>query len=210
MNDIAPRLPISHPQAFTQAEQLIQSGGVIAFPTDTVYGIGASAFQTEAIERIYHIKDRSHLKAIPILLADPEDLEKVTPPLSPTAERLVKRFWPGALTLVLPMLPALPGILSPTPTIGVRIPDHARARALLRAVGPLAATSANLTGDPPALTAEQVERSIGSQVQLILDGGSAPGGISSTVVDCSGEEPLLLREGPLSWEEIKGFLSSAG
>lgn len=207
MNDIAPRLAIDHPQAFAQAEKLILSGGVIAFPTDTVYGIGASAFQAEAIEGIYHIKGRSYLKAIPILLADLADLQKLTLPLSPTAARLAQGFWPGALTLILPKLPTLPEILSPTPTIGVRIPDHDGTRSLLRSVGPLAATSANLTGQSPALTADQVEESIGSRVQLILDGGKAPGGISSTVIDCSGQEPVLLREGPLSWDEIMGYLS---
>lgn len=207
MNDIAPRLAIDHPQAFAQAEKLILSGGVIAFPTDTVYGIGASAFQAEAIEGIYHIKGRSYLKAIPILLADLADLQKLTLPLSPTAARLAQGFWPGALTLILPKLPTLPEILSPTPTIGVRIPDHDGTRSLLRSVGPLAATSANLTGQSPALTADQVEESIGSRVQLILDGGKAPGGISSTVIDCSGQEPVLLREGPLSWDEITGYLS---
>jgi tRNA threonylcarbamoyl adenosine modification protein (Sua5/YciO/YrdC/YwlC family) len=206
MNDKSKTLPIDHPQAFSQAEKLVQTGGVIVFPTDTVYGIGASAFQKDAIEGIYRIKSRSHQKAIPILLADTEDLQKITPPLSPTAERLVKEFWPGALTLILPLLPSLPKNLSYTPTIGVRIPDHETARALLRVTGPLATTSANISGEPPALTANQVIDGLGSLVQLILDGGRAPGGISSTVVDCSGEEPRLLRQGPLSWEKIQDFL----
>ena len=206
MNELAQVLPIGDPSAISQADNLIRSGEVIAFPTDTVYGIGASAFQREAIEKIYQIKDRSHLKAIPILVADPADLQRITPPLSPTARRLVNRFWPGALTLVLPILPSLPRILSPTPTIGVRIPDHTTVRELLRVVGPLAATSANLSGDNPALNADQVEANLGSRIQLILDGGKVPGGIPSTVVDCSGDQPVLLREGPLSWGEITDFL----
>jgi L-threonylcarbamoyladenylate synthase len=208
MNELAQVLPIGDPSAISQADNLIRSGGVIAFPTDTVYGIGASAFQGEAIEKIYQIKDRSHLKAIPILVADPADLRRITPPLSQTARRLVDRFWPGALTLVLPILPSLPQILSPTPSIGIRIPDHKAVRGLLRVVGPLAATSANLSGDIPALNADQVEASLGNRIQLILDGGKVPGGIPSTVVDCSGEHPILLREGPLSWGEIRGYLDT--
>ncbi len=208
LNELTQILPLDDPAAISRADHLIRSGEVIAFPTDTVYGIGASAFQPEAIEKIYHIKGRSHLKAIPILIADPADLERITLPPSQTAARLVNRFWPGALTLVLPILPSLPQILSPTPTIGVRIPDHEGVRELLRVSGPLAATSANLSGDKPALSADQVSASLGSRIQLILDGGKVPGGIPSTVVDCSGDQPSLLREGPLSWGEIEGFLAA--
>ncbi len=207
MNQTSEILPIDQPQALARAANLVRSGKMIAFPTDTVYGVGASAFQKEAIERIYRIKDRSHQKAIPILLADLEGLRDITPLLSSSAERLAERFWPGALTLVLPLLPSLPDNLSPSPTIGVRIPDHELARALIRETGPLAATSANLSGEPPALTADQVWENLGSRVQLILDGGKAPGGVSSTVVDCCGETPHLLRKGPLSWKEIEDFLN---
>jgi L-threonylcarbamoyladenylate synthase len=207
MNQISEILSIDQPQALALAAKLVRSGKMIAFPTDTVYGIGACAFQREAIERIYQIKNRSHQKAIPILLADLEDLREITPPLSPSAERLAERFWPGALTLILPLLPSLPDNISPSPTIGVRIPDHDSARSLIRVSGPLAATSANLSGEPPALTADQVRENLGDRVQLILDGGNAPGGVSSTVVDCCGEEPLLVRKGPLSWREIADFLN---
>ncbi|MEJ2446746.1 MAG: L-threonylcarbamoyladenylate synthase, partial [Anaerolineales bacterium] len=156
MNQTTEILPIDQSLALARAAKLVRSGKLIAFPTDTVYGIGACAFQKEAIERIYHVKDRSHQKAIPILLADLEDLRDITPPLSSSAERLAERFWPGALTLVLPLLPSLPDNLSPSPTIGVRIPDLDSARAMIRVTGPLAATSANLSGEPPALTANQV------------------------------------------------------
>jgi L-threonylcarbamoyladenylate synthase len=207
MNQTSEILPVDQSQALARAVKLVRSGKLIAFPTDTVYGIGACAFQKEAIESIYHIKDRSHQKAIPILLADLEDLRDITPPLSSSAERLAERFWPGALTLVLPLLPSLPDNLSPSPTIGVRIPDLDSARAMIRVTGPLAATSANLSGEPPALTANQVWENLGGSVRLILDGGKAPGGVSSTVVDCCGETPQLLRKGPLSWKEIADFLN---
>lgn len=198
----------SHPAALEQAAAAVQNGGVIAFPTDTVYGIGVSAFAPQAIERIYQVKGRSHLKAIPILVGAPGDLEQITPPISGSALLLIRRFWPGALTLVLPLLPSLPSNLSPTPTVGVRMPDHELTLSLLQATGPLAATSANLSGDPPALNAAQTLQQLAGRVDLILDGGQAPGGTASTVVDCTGQEPILLREGPLAWNEITRALQA--
>ena len=200
-------LNIDHSDAIKQAVTLVKSGGLIAFPTDTVYGIGVSAFQAEAIERIYQVKGRSTLKAIPILLGDVEIAEEITPPLSPSVTKLAERFWPGPLTLVLPILPSLPKILSPTPTIGLRVPDHHFTQALLRATGPLAATSANLSGEPSALTADEVHSQLGNMVDLILDGGRSPGETASTILDCTGQEPAILREGPLTWEEIQAALS---
>ena len=203
-------LSVNHPQAIHRAAALVKSGGLIAFPTDTVYGIGGCAFQADAIERIYLVKGRSTLKAIPILLGDPEFVEQITPPLSPTVKRLTDRFWPGPLTLVLPLLSSLPENLSPTPTIGLRIPDHMFTRALLRETGPLAATSANLSGKPSALTADEVQSQLGSRVDLILDGGRSPGEMASTVLDCTAENPVVLREGPLTWEEITAALQGPG
>ncbi len=199
-------LPISHPQAIKRAAALIKSGGLVAFPTDTVYGIGVSAFQTEAIERAYQVKGRSTLKAIPILLGDPENAGQITPPLSPVAQKLAEQFWPGPLTLVLPLLPTLPKNLSPTPTIGLRVPDHQFIQALLQATGPLAATSANISGEPSALTAEDVQSQLGGKLDLILDGGRSRGEMASTVIDCTGDKPILLREGPLTWSDIQAVL----
>jgi L-threonylcarbamoyladenylate synthase len=201
-------LPLGQTHSLARAAAVIKAGGLIAFPTDTVYGIGASAFLPSAIERIYQAKERDHLKAIPILMADTADLTAITPQLSRIAEKLIGRFWPGSLTLVLPLRPSLPDNLSPAPTIGVRIPDHDLARELLRSTGPLAATSANLSGQAPALTADQVIDQLGDQLELILDGGPTPGGIASTVVDCTGEEPQLLRDGPLPWSAILDALDS--
>jgi len=195
-------IPFDHPQAFQRALDVINTGGVIAFPTDTVYGIGVSTFQERAIEKIYGVKGRSHLKAIPILIGDLEDMDQVTNPLTPTLKKIVRNFWPGALTLVLPRLPSLPGNLSPSPTIGVRNPDHQLMRELLRITGALAATSANLSGEPSALTAEEVLTQLDGKIDLILDGGNSPGGFASTVLDCTGGEPKILREGPVTQEEI--------
>lgn len=200
-------IPIDHPEAINRAAALVRSGAVIAFPTDTVYGIGVSAFQKNAIERIYRVKGRSTFKAIPILISDSGDAEQITPPLSAAVKSLTEKFWPGALTLVLPLLPSLPENLSPTPTVGLRVPDHEFTQALLRETGPLAATSANLSGEPSALTAAEVQSQLGTSVDLILDGGPSPGGKASTVLDCTTAKPILLREGPFTWPDILAALT---
>ena len=196
-------LPINDPGSLVRANEIIQEGGLIAFPTDTVYGIGVSAFNEKAIEKIYQVKGRSKLKAIPILISDAEQLDQITTNISPTTSQIVDELWPGALTLILPIHLELPGNLSSGKTIGVRVPDHDLVRELLRMTGPLAATSANLSGKPSALTAEEGQVQLGERIDLILDGGKVPGGMASTVLDCSGDEPRILREGPVPWEEIE-------
>ncbi len=200
-------LPAGRTEALNRALSVLQSGGLVAFPTDTVYGVGALAFDAIAIESIYAAKDRPVEKAIPILIGGPEDLDKVTIGLPPLAAKLAARFWPGPLTLVMPKSPYLPDIVSAAPTVGVRIPDHPVARALLQAAGPMAVTSANLSGQPSPRTAGDVMRQLNGRIPLVLDGGETPGGLSSTVVDCLGAEPVILREGPISLEEIKFVLA---
>ena len=202
MNNITEIISLSHPDVFSQAAAVIQADGIVAFPTDTVYGIGVSAFDEKAIEKIYDVKGRSHLKAIPILVGDEENLDQITPPIPLYIQQIVDNFWPGALTLVLPLLPELPGNLSPRPTVGLRLPDHDQVRRLLRETGPLAATSANLSGKPSALTADEVLQQLEGRIDLILDGGAVPGGQASTVLDCSGEKLKVLREGPISLAAI--------
>lgn len=202
MNKETKIISLTDPDAKKLAAAIIQSGGVVAFPTDTVYGIGVSAFNRKAIDRIYDVKGRSHLKAIPILLGDEEGLEQITSAVSPRDWKVIANFWPGALTLVLPISPDMPANLSPTPTIGLRVPDHDLVRKFLQEVGPLAATSANLTGEASALNAEEVVRQLEGRIDLILDGGSVPGGLASTVLDCSGEKLKILREGPISLDAI--------
>jgi len=193
-------------QSLSAAAGIIQESGVIAFPTDTVYGIGASAFDETAIEKLYQVKERSQEKAIPILAVDPSGLAGITYPPGEMVLSLMKNFWPGALTLILPLLPGLPANLSRTKTIGVRIPDHDLTRELLRQTGPLAATSANLSGQESALTADEVLINLGGKIELILDGGISPGGVASTVLDCTKAEPLILRTGPVTLEEILAVL----
>ena len=180
---------------------------MVAFPTDTVYGVGALAFDATAVESIYTAKNRPVEKAIPILIGGPEDLDKVTADIPPIAAKLAARFWPGALTLVVPKHLNLPDVVSTAPTVGVRVPDHPVARALLRAAGPMAVTSANISGQVSPKTAKEANRQLNGRIPLILDGGETPGGVPSTVVNCLGTEPVILREGPITMEDIQFVLA---
>jgi L-threonylcarbamoyladenylate synthase len=194
------------PETQSQALALLQRGELVAFPTDTVYGLGALAFNAVAVGRIYTVKERSAEKAISVLIADPSDLAKVTLKVLQVAARLASRFWPGPLTLIVQKHPDLPEALSAGLTVGVRIPDHPVARALLRSAGPMAVTSANLSGQPSPSTAQEVYAQLGGRITLIIDGGKTPGGVPSTVVDCTGTEPRILRPGPVSEAEIRSVL----
>ena len=194
------------PESLTLAVSILQQGGLVAFPTDTVYGVGALAFDAAAVESIYTAKNRPVEKAIPVLIADVSDLKKVTSSVPALAARLADRFWPGPLTLVVPKHAWLPQAISSTSFVGVRIPDHPVARDLLRLAGPMAVTSANISGGGSPSTAGEVLAQLGGRIPLILDGGTAPGGLPSTVVDCTGSEPEILREGPLKKAEILAFL----
>jgi L-threonylcarbamoyladenylate synthase len=190
------------PQAIQLAVDALHHGGLVAFPTDTVYGLGGLVSDPFGIERLYQVKGREGAKAIPVLLSDLSDLPRVAAEINPAVQRLAEHFWPGPLTLVVPRHPDLPAQLSPYPTIGVRIPDHPVALALLRLAGPMAVTSANVSGQPSPSTAQDVLDQLGGGIELVLDGGRTPGGISSTVVDCSGLEPVILRQGPIGLGEL--------
>lgn len=195
-------LPTSDPSAIHRAVEILRRGGLVAFPTDTVYGVAAGITNPEGIDRLYEAKARSTNKAIAVLIGEVAQLGQLTPGLTPTAQRLAERFWPGALTLVVPKHPALPGNLSPLPTVGVRMPDHDFARALMRASGALATSSANISGETNTLTAQQVLEQLDGRVELVLDGGPVPGGVPSTVVDCTQDPPKILRQGALTAEQI--------
>jgi L-threonylcarbamoyladenylate synthase len=200
-------LPDGDPGAIPTALAVLLGDGIVAFPTDTVYGVGALAFQPEGIERLYQVKQRSHTLAIPVLIGSPHELEKVTLDPGPIAIKLAERFWPGPLTLVVPRHPRLPDAISQTATIGVRIPNHPAALALLHQAGPMAVTSANLSGMAETHTAEEVLAQLGGRVELILDGGRSPGGVPSTVVDTTTDPVSILREGPISEAEIRALSS---
>jgi L-threonylcarbamoyladenylate synthase len=186
----------------TEAVLIIEKGGLIAFPTDTVYGLAASVSNPEAINKLFKVKGRDFNKAIPILIGDLKQLDLVTEHFNPTARLLSSRFWPGALTLVVPIHSRLPAILSPQPTIGIRMPDHQFTLKLLKATGPLATTSANISGGRNPLAAGDVKKQLNGKIDLLIDGGRCPGGIPSTVVDCTKSEIRLIREGIITISEI--------
>jgi L-threonylcarbamoyladenylate synthase len=188
-----------------RAIEILKGGGIVVFPTDTVYGLGADVFNTEAVERIYGIKQRSRHLPLPVLLADSTQLADVVASVPEIARYLIRRFWPGGLTLVLPKKDTLPDIITAgSNKIAVRIPDHVVPLTLIRGLGvPIIGTSANISDKPSPVTAEEVEQQLGSQVDLIIDMGRCPGGLESTVVDVTGEIPVILRRGVISEEEIR-------
>jgi L-threonylcarbamoyladenylate synthase len=200
-------LSAESPGSLEFARQLLLKEQLVAFPTDTVYGVGVLAFNAGAIDQLYWVKGRDTAKAIGVLLGDVSALGQVTASMSPLAERLAERFWPGPLTLVVSRHPDLPSNLSPLPTIGVRMPDHPVTLELLNQTGPLAVTSANLSGASNATTAQQVFDQLQGRIPLILDGGQAPGGLPSTVVDCTGTQLVVLRQGPIKFAHLVSALS---
>jgi L-threonylcarbamoyladenylate synthase len=195
---------------FQSALEILKNGGLVAFPTDTVYGLGALAFDDNAIKSIYTAKDRPIEKAIPILIADPNDLARVADSIPESARILSGRFWPGALTITLPKKNSLPASISATATVAVRIPDNDDARNLLRAAGPMAVTSANISGRASPISAEEVYAQLSGRIPLILDGGKTRGGIPSTLVSCVGENIEILREGPILLDELLRALKKTG
>nr|MBC7244648.1 threonylcarbamoyl-AMP synthase [Chloroflexota bacterium] len=200
-------LPISQPGSIEQAVAVLRAGQVIAFPTDTVYGVGAHGFMASAIEKLYDLKGRERQKAIPLLIARIEDLTTVAVDIPAIAWRLAERFWPGAVTLVLPKAATVLDVLTAGGnSVAVRLPGHDAILQLIATLGaPLAATSANLSGQPEAVTAEETQAIFGTQLALILDGGRCPGGVPSTVVDATVLPPRILRRGALA-EEVEAFL----
>jgi L-threonylcarbamoyladenylate synthase len=195
-------LPASSPDAIQSALEILRAGGLVAFPTDTVYGVGALTFDEKAVESIYAAKERPVEKAIPVLLGDAADIGLVAEEVPVFASKLIARFWPGPLTVLVPKKPSLPEVVSATSTVGVRVPDHEVARSLLRLAGPMAVTSANISSRTSPQTAQEVYEQLGGRIALILDGGRTPGGVPSTLVDCTGAEIQILREGPISQEEL--------
>ncbi len=185
----------------------MKNNELVAFPTDTVYGLGALISSSSAIEQLYAVKGRDTAKAIAVLVGDIAALAQVASSMGELAERLAERFWPGPLTLVVNRRPDLPVNLSPLPTIGVRMPDHLVALELLNCAGPMAVTSANLSGAANTTTAQQVFDQLQGRIPMILDGGQTPGGQPSTVVDCTGEQPIILRQGPISFNQLQTALA---
>jgi len=201
-------IPTSVPNAIEIALNALNAGELIAFPTDTVYGIGTFAFNAEGATKIYQAKQRPPDKALPILLGDVSQIPLVAINLPEHALKLAKHFLPGALTLVVPKHPNIPAEVSSLETVGIRIPDHDFARALLNAAGPMAVTSANISGADSPVDAEAVYQQLNGSLPLILDGGRTRGNLASTVVDCTQNEIAILREGPISLAEILSALEN--
>ncbi len=197
--------PVDMREQIERGIAILKQGGIIAFPTDTVYGLGVSAYNEPAVRRLYRLKQRPEARPLPILVADMAQMTEVAGVLPPVARKLAAIFLPGALTLVLPRSARVPDIITGGGrTIAVRIPAHPVAIALIRGLGsPIVGTSANLSGRPSTLTAAEVYSQFDDRIDLVIDGGQCPGGRESTIVDVTGEKPRVLREGAISRQQLE-------
>ncbi len=193
-----------------QAIEVLLNGGLIALPTDTVYGLAALPWDTDAVLRLYEAKRRPAHKAIPLLLSDTEKITPVTtlfPRIETCVRALIDRFWPGGLTLILPKSAKVPEAVSAGPTVALRIPDHDLTRAIIGGSGgALAVTSANISGQLAPITAQEVEEQLGERIDFILDGGPSRGGVPSTILDCTDLPPTLLRRGAISEKDLEAVV----
>ena len=199
------KLPLDIQQQIEKGISILKQGGIVAFPTDTVYGLGAGANNQQAVERVYRVKERPQNIALPLLLANVSQIGEVAEPVPPIAWLLAHHFLPGALTIVLHKSNSVPDIVTAGGiTVAVRVPAHPIPIALAEGLGaPIVGTSANVSGKPSALTADEVYSQFGNKIDLVIDGGRCPGGRESTIIDVTGDEPVILREGAISREELE-------
>jgi L-threonylcarbamoyladenylate synthase len=190
--------------AIQEAAQWILSGGVVAVPTDTLYGLAADPFSPDAVARIFAVKGRAAERALPLIAADAAQVAAHLGPFSAMAERIAARFWPGPLTLLVSAPASLArDVTGGTGKVGVRVPANDVARAICAvARRPITATSANISGDPATADPDDVERTLGLRIDLLIDTGLTPGGAASTIVDVTGAEPVLIRAGAIPWQDI--------
>ncbi len=195
-------------EAIQNIRSVLNAGGVIAFPTDTFYGLGADPFNPKAISRIFRIKQRPADNPLLVLIHSRDQLATLTSEVTDNARRLMDRFWPGPLTLVFKAAPGIPRELTAgTGTIGIRLPGHPFTHRLLQELGqPLTAPSANISGEKEPGTAQEAAGTLGEALDLVVDGGPAPGGQLSTVLDSTTDPPTLRREGALSISELESLL----
>ncbi len=200
----------SNPWGIKKAAQIVLQGGVIAFPTETFYGLAADALNEAALRKIFQVKKREEGKPLLLLIADESWLKGLVQDISPLAERLMKKFWPGPLTLVFNSSPQLsPLLTADTGKIGIRLSPHPVTQYLVQVVGrAITGTSANLSGHPGALTAREVHQSLGGSLNAVLDGGKTAGGPGSTILDVSDSSPQIIREGMISRKELSPFLET--
>ncbi|MDE0554948.1 MAG: L-threonylcarbamoyladenylate synthase [Candidatus Poribacteria bacterium] len=186
-----------------EAVQCLKSGGIIAIPTDTVYGLAADPFNPDAVQRLYTVKGRPDGKPIPLVLSSVADVHRVSQNLPEFYFHLTDRFWPGGLTIVIEAKDLLPVLTAGGDTVGVRIPDNPLLLQILRTFGgPAAITSANLSGEPPATSPEEIGEDLASRIDMIVDGGKTPGPVPSTVYDISVSPPVLRRHGVISEDTL--------
>ncbi len=186
-----------------EAVQCLKSGGIIAIPTDTVYGLGADPFNVDAVQKLYTIKGRPDGKPIPLVLSSVADVHRVAQNLPDFFFHLTDRFWPGGLTIIVEAKDLLPVLTAGGNTVGVRIPNNPLLLQILQAFGgPAAITSANLSGEPPATSPQEIGEALASRIDTIVDGGKTPGPIPSTVYDISVSPPMIRRHGVISEETL--------
>jgi L-threonylcarbamoyladenylate synthase len=195
-------------EILARAAALIRSGELVAFPTETVYGLGANALDESAVEKIFQAKGRPFADPLIVHLADANDAPAVTRSMPPAAAALMRAFWPGPLTLIVPRGERIPlRVTAGRDTVAIRVPKHPVAQALLRAAGvPIAAPSANRFSRPSPTTAAHVAEDLGDEIDLILDGGPTLHGVESTVLDLTGERPIVLRPGAVTIEALRAYV----
>ena len=203
---------MSDNQTIHRAAEIIQRGGIVAFPTETVYGLGADVFNPLAVARVFEVKRRPYFDPLIVHVANPSNVEELVKEIPSSAKKLIERFWPGPLTIVLLKEENVPDIVTAgLPTVAIRMPNHPMALSLIKeSKCPIAAPSANPFGYLSPTTAEHVRDQLGDQVDLILDGGPCPVGVESTIVSFLEEKPRLLRHGGVSLEEIESIIGKVG
>lgn len=204
-------LKVDDPQSWgpslDEAVAALQRGAVVVLPTDTVYGIGADAFDADAVAALLAAKGRGRQMPPPVLVPDVRTLDGLATDVTDDVRALVERFWPGGLTVILTAQPMLAWDLGETHgTVALRMPDHPAALALLRRTGPLAVSSANRTGQPAAMSAQEAHDQLGTSVQVYLDGGEAPGGVASTIVDATGPRMRVVRAGAITVDDLRSVV----
>jgi L-threonylcarbamoyladenylate synthase len=196
--------PDERGRGIEQAAQAARRGDLVVLPTDTVYGLGTDAFAGHGVAALLHAKGRGRDMPVPVLVGSPRTMSGLTTGLPSVAHDLVQAFWPGGLTVVVPQAPSLQWDLGDTDgTVALRMPLHPVAIELLTIVGPMAVSSANRSGEPPATTADEAEGQLGDSVAVYLDGGPSGDAVPSSIVDLTGPVPMLLRAGAVGLDELR-------
>lgn len=203
--------PVQRQAGFAEAKIALGRSALIVMPTDTVYGVVADAFDPTAVRRLFRAKGRSRRMPIPVLVGSHDTLRALGTKLTPDTLELAREFWPGGLTLICRQQPSLSWDLGDSRgTVALRMPDHPDAVALLQDQGPLAVTSANLSGEPPATTVEAAYEMLGESVDVYLDAGPTPGNIPSTIVDATGDELVVVRHGVITLDQLREVIPDVG